>query len=83
MPPLVALEAALPQGPELQRELTRQGLVPGGTTGLRPRATVFRQLRALFRRKRGVISYAAAFREMDIAESPDLSVSYIGFARKP
>jgi 2-polyprenyl-6-hydroxyphenyl methylase / 3-demethylubiquinone-9 3-methyltransferase len=50
---------------------------------LRPRANVFRQLRALRRRKRGFISYAAAFREMDIAESPDLSVSYIGFARKP
>ena len=68
---------------ELWRELTRQGLVSGGMTGLGPRANVFHQLLALRRRKRGFISYAAAFREMDIAESPDLSVSYIGFARKP
>jgi len=68
---------------ELRRELTHQGLVPGGMTGLRPRANVLRQLRALRRRKRGLISYAAAFREMDIAESPGLSVSYIGFARRP
>lgn len=68
---------------ELRRELTRHGLVVGGITGLRPRASLLRQFRALRRRKRGLISYAAAFREMDIAESPDLSVSYIGFARKP
>jgi len=69
--------------PELRRELERQGLVPGGTTGLRPRASLLSQLHALRRRKRGFISYAAAFREMDIAESRDLSVSYIGFAHKP
>ena len=69
--------------PELRRELERQGLVPGGTTGLRPRASLLSQLHALRRRKRGFIGYAAAFREMDIAESRDLSVSYIGFARKP
>ena len=69
--------------PELRRELERQGLVPGGTTGLRPRASLLSQLHALRRRKRGFIGYAAAFREMDIAESRDLSVSYIGFAHKP
>ena len=68
---------------ELRRELTRHGLVVGGMSGLKPRASRLRQLRALRRRKRGVVSYADAFREMDIAESPDLSVSYIGFARKP
>jgi 2-polyprenyl-6-hydroxyphenyl methylase / 3-demethylubiquinone-9 3-methyltransferase len=68
---------------ELRRELTRHGLVVRGMTGLRPRAGLLRQLKALLRRKRGIISYAAAFREMDIAESPDLSLSYIGFARKP
>jgi 2-polyprenyl-6-hydroxyphenyl methylase / 3-demethylubiquinone-9 3-methyltransferase len=68
---------------ELRRELTRHGLVVRGMTGLRPRAGLLRQLKALLRRKRGIISYAAAFREMNIAESPDLSLSYIGFARKP
>ena len=68
---------------DLRRELTRHGLVVGRMTGLRPRASLLRQLTALWRRKRGLVSYAAAFREMDIAESPSLSVSYIGFARKP
>ena len=68
---------------ELRRQLERHGFVPGEQTGLKPRASLLSQLRALRRRKRGMISYAAAFREMDIAESPDLSVSYIGFARKP
>ncbi len=68
---------------ELRRQLERHGFVPGQQTGLKPRASLLSQLRALRRRKRGMISYAAAFREMDIAESPDLSVSYIGFARKP
>ncbi|HSE67194.1 MAG TPA: bifunctional 2-polyprenyl-6-hydroxyphenol methylase/3-demethylubiquinol 3-O-methyltransferase UbiG [Gemmatimonadales bacterium] len=68
---------------ELRRELTRHGLVVGRMIGLKPRASRLHQLRALRRRKRGLVSYATAFREMDIAESPDLSVSYIGFARKP
>jgi hypothetical protein len=29
------------------------------------------------------LSYAAAVREMDLGESPDTSLSYIGYARKP
>ncbi len=68
---------------ELQRELGRHGLVPGALTGLKPRANPLRIIRALRRRKRGLLSYAATFREMDLGESPDTSVSYIGFARKP
>jgi 2-polyprenyl-6-hydroxyphenyl methylase/3-demethylubiquinone-9 3-methyltransferase len=68
---------------ELQRELGRHGLVPGGLTGLKPRAGPLRLLRALRRRKRGLLSYAAAVREMDLGESPDISVSYVGYARKP
>jgi 2-polyprenyl-6-hydroxyphenyl methylase/3-demethylubiquinone-9 3-methyltransferase len=68
---------------ELRRELEQHGFVPRGLTGLKPRATPLRLLRALRRRKRGLISPAAAAREMDLGESPDTSVSYIGYARKP
>jgi len=68
---------------ELQRELVRHGLVPGGLTGLKPRANPLRLLGALRRRKRGLLSHAAALREMDLGESRDTSLSYIGYACKP
>src|SRR5262245_15552247 len=68
---------------ELRQSLERHGLVPGGLTGLKPRANLLRVIRALRGLKRGLLSYAAAFREMDFRESPDTSVSYIGYARKP
>jgi 2-polyprenyl-6-hydroxyphenyl methylase/3-demethylubiquinone-9 3-methyltransferase len=67
---------------ELQRELEQHGLVPGGLTGLKPRANPLHLIRALRRRKQGLLSYAEAMREMDLGESPDTSVSYIGYARK-
>jgi 2-polyprenyl-6-hydroxyphenyl methylase/3-demethylubiquinone-9 3-methyltransferase len=68
---------------ELRRVLEHHGLVPGGLTGLKPRANPIRLVRALRRRKRGLLSYAAAVRQMDLSESPDTSVSYMGYARKP
>jgi 2-polyprenyl-6-hydroxyphenyl methylase/3-demethylubiquinone-9 3-methyltransferase len=68
---------------ELQRELEHHGLMPGGLTGLKPRANPLRLVRALRRRKRGLLSYAAAVREMDLGESHDTSVAYIGYAHKP
>jgi 2-polyprenyl-6-hydroxyphenyl methylase/3-demethylubiquinone-9 3-methyltransferase len=68
---------------ELRRMLEQHGLVPGGLTGLKPRANPLRLIRALRRRKRGLLSYAAAVRAMDLGESPDTSMSYIGYARKP
>jgi 2-polyprenyl-6-hydroxyphenyl methylase/3-demethylubiquinone-9 3-methyltransferase len=68
---------------ELRRALDHHGLVPGGLTGLKPRANPLRLVRALRQRKRGLLSYAAAVRQMDLGESPDTSVSYIGYARKP
>jgi 2-polyprenyl-6-hydroxyphenyl methylase/3-demethylubiquinone-9 3-methyltransferase len=67
---------------ELRRALEQVGLVPGGLTGLKPRAGPFHVFRALRRRKRGHLSYAAAAREMDFGESADTSVSYIGYAGK-
>jgi 2-polyprenyl-6-hydroxyphenyl methylase/3-demethylubiquinone-9 3-methyltransferase len=68
---------------ELRRELEHHGLVPRGLTGLKPRASALRVIRALRRRRRGRLTYAEAVREMDVGESPDTSVSYIGYARKP
>ena len=67
---------------ELRRELEHHGLVPGGLTGLKPRANPLSLIRTLRRRKRGLLSYAAALRAMDLGESSDTSVSYMGFARK-
>ncbi len=67
---------------DLRQELERHGLVPGGLTGLKPRAKPLRLVRTLRRRKRGFLSPAAAVREMDLGESSDTSVSYIGYARK-
>lgn len=67
---------------ELRQALEQHGLVPGGLTGLKPRANPLRVVRALRRLKRGLLTYAAAIREMDVGESSDTSVSYIGYARK-
>jgi 2-polyprenyl-6-hydroxyphenyl methylase/3-demethylubiquinone-9 3-methyltransferase len=63
--------------------LEHHGLVPGGLTGLKPRAHPLRLVRVLRQRNRGLLSYAAAVRQMDLGESRDTSVSYIGYARKP
>ena len=68
---------------ELRQELEHHGLVPGGLTGLKPRANPLRLAGTLRRRKRGLLSHAAAVREMALGESPDTFVSYIGYARKP
>jgi 2-polyprenyl-6-hydroxyphenyl methylase/3-demethylubiquinone-9 3-methyltransferase len=67
---------------ELARLLGQSGLELGGLTGLKPRANPLRIIRALRQRKRGVISYAQAVTRMDLGESPDTSISYIGYARK-
>jgi len=67
---------------ELERMLEQHGLQPAGVTGLKPRANPLRVLRALRRRKRGLLSYAEAVERMDLGESSDVSISYIGYARK-
>ena len=67
---------------ELERMLKQLGLEPAGLTGLKPRANPLRLLRALRRRKRGLLSFAEAVEQMDLGESSDVSVSYIGYARK-
>ena len=68
---------------ELRRLLQQEGLTPGGLIGLKPRVNLFRVVRILRRRKRGLISYAEAARQMWPGESPDTSVAYMGHARKP
>jgi 2-polyprenyl-6-hydroxyphenyl methylase/3-demethylubiquinone-9 3-methyltransferase len=83
MPPRLHDWRMLIRPAELRRVLEHYGLVPGGLTGLKPRANPLRLVRALRRRKRGLLSYAAAVRQMDLGESPDTSVSYMGYARKP
>jgi 2-polyprenyl-6-hydroxyphenyl methylase/3-demethylubiquinone-9 3-methyltransferase len=68
---------------ELHRVLEHHGLLPAGLTGLKPRANPLRLVRALRQCKRGLLSHAAAVREMDFGESHDTSVSYMGYAHKP
>lgn len=68
---------------ELRRLLEDHGLVPGKVTGLKPRAGALRLVRTLLRRRRGRLTYAEAFERMDFRESTDVSLSYLGYARKP
>ncbi|MGH7629134.1 MAG: bifunctional 2-polyprenyl-6-hydroxyphenol methylase/3-demethylubiquinol 3-O-methyltransferase UbiG [Gemmatimonadales bacterium] len=67
---------------ELRALLERHGLLPQGFTGLTPRAKPVRILRALRARKRGVLSHAEVFRRLDLGESADTSVLFMGYARK-
>jgi 2-polyprenyl-6-hydroxyphenyl methylase/3-demethylubiquinone-9 3-methyltransferase len=67
---------------ELGRLLEQHGLQPGGLTGLKPRANPLRLVRALRQGKRGLITYAEAVERMDLGESSDTSISYIGYAQK-
>jgi 2-polyprenyl-6-hydroxyphenyl methylase/3-demethylubiquinone-9 3-methyltransferase len=67
---------------ELRRLLEREGLSPRDLTGLKARGNPFGIVRALRARTRGTLSYAEVIARMDIAESPDTSIQYIGYARK-
>jgi 2-polyprenyl-6-hydroxyphenyl methylase/3-demethylubiquinone-9 3-methyltransferase len=67
---------------ELGLLLEQHGLLMGGLTGLKPRANPLSLVRTLRRRKRGRLSYREAMERMDLGESPDTSISYIGYARK-
>jgi 2-polyprenyl-6-hydroxyphenyl methylase / 3-demethylubiquinone-9 3-methyltransferase len=67
---------------ELHRLLERHGLVPRGLSGLKPRSGTLPVLRALRARERGELSYADVIARMDIGETRDTSVQYIGYAVK-
>ena len=67
---------------ELARLLEQQGLRPGRVRGLKPRANPLTILRALRARKVGRLSYREAAEQIDLGESTDTSVLYMGYARK-
>jgi len=67
---------------ELRQVLERYGLRSEDLRGLTARARPFRVLRALRDRKRGRLSYTEALARMDIGESANTSVQYLGYARK-
>ena len=67
---------------ELHRLMEQHGLVPEGLAGLKAMGSPFEILRALRARKRGRLSYADTVARMDIGESRDTSVQYIGYARR-
>jgi 2-polyprenyl-6-hydroxyphenyl methylase/3-demethylubiquinone-9 3-methyltransferase len=67
---------------ELLALLAANGLQKQGLTGLAPVAGPLRTIRLLRARKRGEISYFETARRIGLRESRDLSVSYMGYARK-
>jgi 2-polyprenyl-6-hydroxyphenyl methylase/3-demethylubiquinone-9 3-methyltransferase len=67
---------------ELREVLERYRLRSEDMRGLTARAKPFRALRALRDRKRGRLSYTEALARMDIGESANTSVQYLGYARK-
>ncbi len=67
---------------ELEAELGKCGLTPGGRTGLKARANPLRLVMILRARKQGRLSYAEAVRRAGLGESHDCSVQYMGWAEK-
>jgi 2-polyprenyl-6-hydroxyphenyl methylase / 3-demethylubiquinone-9 3-methyltransferase len=67
---------------ELARLLEQQGLRPAPVRGLKPRASPVTILRALRGRHLGRLSYREAAEQMDLGESTDTSVLYLGYAQK-
>jgi 2-polyprenyl-6-hydroxyphenyl methylase/3-demethylubiquinone-9 3-methyltransferase len=67
---------------ELRGLLHESGLTPEELTGLMPQANPVRVIRTLCQCKRGRISYAEAARQMMPGESRDMSLAYMGYAKK-
>jgi 2-polyprenyl-6-hydroxyphenyl methylase / 3-demethylubiquinone-9 3-methyltransferase len=67
---------------ELLRLLERNGLRNRGMTGLGPAAGPLRIFRILRARKRGELTYVEAARRIDLHESRDTSILYLGHAVK-
>ncbi|HEX4959890.1 MAG TPA: bifunctional 2-polyprenyl-6-hydroxyphenol methylase/3-demethylubiquinol 3-O-methyltransferase UbiG [Thermoanaerobaculia bacterium] len=67
---------------ELTAILARNGLQNQDLTGLKPAVNPLQTLRILRARKRGEISYLEAARRLDLRESRDTSISFMGWARK-
>ncbi|HEX3556141.1 MAG TPA: bifunctional 2-polyprenyl-6-hydroxyphenol methylase/3-demethylubiquinol 3-O-methyltransferase UbiG [Thermoanaerobaculia bacterium] len=67
---------------ELTAALTGSGLQNQGLTGFKPAASPLRIFRLLRARKRGEISYLEAAQRIDLRESSDKSIVFMGWARK-
>ena len=65
---------------ELRETMARHGLASGGTRGLRPRGGPIGLLRALRRRKRGLISGADLNRRLAFRPTRTTAISYMGWA---
>lgn len=67
---------------ELHEMMSRHGLENRDLVGLKPRVNPIKIIRTLRRRKRGQLTYVEAARQMDMGESKDTSVLYMGYAIK-
>jgi 2-polyprenyl-6-hydroxyphenyl methylase/3-demethylubiquinone-9 3-methyltransferase len=67
---------------ELAVILDRNGLQSQGLTGLKPATNPLQTFRLLRARKRGEITYLEAARRLDLRETPDKSIVFMGWARK-
>jgi 2-polyprenyl-6-hydroxyphenyl methylase / 3-demethylubiquinone-9 3-methyltransferase len=67
---------------ELVSLMAEHDLRNRGLTGLKPAANPIASIRALRARKRGEISYFEAARRIDLRESRDKGILYIGYASK-
>ena len=67
---------------ELRAMMERSGLEHGGAAGISPRANPLELVRQMRKRKRGEISQGELGRRMKMEASRDLSMSYLGWARK-
>ena|SRR5436309_8611552 len=67
---------------ELIADLASSGLENRGLTGFKPTASPLQIFRLLRARKRGEISYLEAIRRIDLRESSDKSILFMGWARK-
>jgi 2-polyprenyl-6-hydroxyphenyl methylase/3-demethylubiquinone-9 3-methyltransferase len=67
---------------ELIAVLAANGLQNQGLTGLKPATNPLQTFRLLRARKRGEITYLEAARRLDLRESRDKSIVFMGWARK-
>lgn len=67
---------------ELQRQLENAGFTPGPITGLAPGPSPLRLVSLLRARRRGDFDYAELGERMQMRESGDTSILYMGYATK-
>jgi 2-polyprenyl-6-hydroxyphenyl methylase / 3-demethylubiquinone-9 3-methyltransferase len=67
---------------ELNEIMIQHNLETRGVTGMRPGAPVLSSIRSLRLRKRGKITHAELGRRLEVRESDDVSIAYMGWALK-